>query len=250
MDKRNIQDIALYYDQMFKNVTDTAARYEHDPKEGLIQQIMSQYQGLASNNSFVTFFSREQIADAEIKQMMLGIRAKFVVWFRDQAIRVYGPRVEPYAFDLSALLTSLVREYMSFIILNGAPLPVRGLSEYIVARIDDAARGVISSQEAPMLTTSFMKSIFPDAEIVVGSDATRRLSQAMTSMLSRIETMQLSDDQRRSVRDAAAVIKEEIRKPSPRRIVLEGMLAVMKERAGHDIQEEAAAVYLIISEFS
>jgi AcrR family transcriptional regulator len=238
-----------YYDQMFNNVTETASRYEHDPKEGLIQQISSQFQGLTSNYSFITLFSREQVANQELKQVMLRMRTKFLVWFRDQAIRVYGPRIEPYAFDLSALLTSLVREYMSFIIINDAPLPLRRLSEYIVARLDDAARGVLSSQEPPMLTTSFVKSVFPDARIVEGSDAARRLSQAMTVLLQRIDALDLEDEARRSVRDAAAVMKEEAGKPIPRRTVLEGMLALLREKAGTAVQEESNHVLSIILEF-
>jgi AcrR family transcriptional regulator len=239
-----------YYEQMFDQVTAAASRYAHNPKEGLIQQVMVQFQGLTSNFSFITILTREQVVNKEIKQIALAMRTKFLVWFRDQAIRVYGPRIEPYAFDLSALLISLVREYMSFIIVNEAPLPLRGLSEYIVARLDDAARGVISSQEAPMLTTAFVKNLFPDAVIVEGSDAARRLSGAMSALLQRIDTLELPDEQRKSVRDAAAVMKEEAGKSVPRRIVMEGMLAVLREKAGIAIHGETEPVQSIISEFS
>ncbi|MCI3927095.1 TetR/AcrR family transcriptional regulator [Paenibacillus sp. TRM 82003] len=241
---------ADYYDRLFKNVTEAAARYAHDPKEGLIQQILAQFQELSRSNNFFMIFSREQVANAEIKKIGLDMRTRFFVWFRDQIIAVYGPRIEPYAFDLSAMLTSLIREYMGFRIINNAPLPVRGVSEYIFARLDDAARGVLSTQEPPMLTTSFVKSIFPDANIAVGTDAARRLSLALSALQSRVDGSTLPEESRRAVRDAANLMHEELSISSPRKLILLGMAALIKETLREKFKEDVAGLHAIIYDFT
>ncbi|TLS48644.1 TetR/AcrR family transcriptional regulator [Paenibacillus antri] len=226
--------VSEYYDRLFNQTVDTANRYLHAPKEGLVQQVMNHFQDAGSHSNMIALFTRGQIdVNAEVRSVLLDMRGKFLVWFRDQVIAVYGPRIEPYAFDLAALLTSLVREYMSFILVNGAALPVRGLGEAIVARVDDAARGVIRSQEPPMLTTAFMKTVLPTLDIREGADASRQLSRAIDALVARIGAEVDADEDATTARQAADVMKEEAAKPKPRRVVLEGMLTLL-ERMGGD----------------
>ncbi|WP_309121695.1 helix-turn-helix domain-containing protein [Paenibacillus sp.] len=221
--------VSDFYDRMFDQAVEAANRYVHAPKEGLVQQVMNHFQDAGSHSNMIALLTRGQIdVNADVRSVLLAMRGKFLVWFRDQIIVVYGPRIEPYAFDLSALLTSLVREYMSFILVNGAALPVRRLAEAIVARVDDAARGVIRSQEPPMLTTAFMKTILPTLDIREGSDASRQLSRAIDALLARIGAEDDADEGATTARQAADVMKEEASKPKPRRVVLEGLLTLLE----------------------
>lgn len=243
--------ITEYFDRLFNTLLETSVRYAHRPKEGLVQQIMNQFQEATQQSSIITLLTRGQIdVSPDIKAIFLTMRTRFLVWFRDQIISVYGARVEPYAFDLSALLTSLVREYMGFIFMNGAALPLRGLAEYLVARVDDATLGIMRSNEPPMLTTAFIKSVFPDADISEGTDAVRRLYAAADALRQQLEDSDISDEDRADIRKAIDVLKEEAGKPKARRIVLEGMAALLKGKALKDGVTELAAVEAIISEFS
>lgn len=239
-----------YYDQLFKNVTATAARYAHNPKEGLIQQVLAQFQELSKSNNFFMIFSREPISNPDIKRIGMSMRMKFFIWFRDQIIALYGPRIEPYAFDLSAMLTSLIREYVSFRVVNDAPLPLRGVSEYIVARLDDAARGVLTTQDPPMLTTAYVKTLFPDADIQEGTANARRLSAAVTALQSRVESTPLPEMSRRIVRDAAHLMQEELTAPTPRKLLLLGMASLIKEALREKFKEDVAELHAVINDMT
>jgi len=230
--------VTEYFDRLFNDTVEAGERYPQAPKEGLVQQILCQFHDVASKTSLFSLFSRGQIeVNAEIKAVLIGARGKFLVLFRDRMIDVYGQRVEPYAFDLAVLLTALVREYTGFITMNGAALPIRRLAETIVARIDDAAAGVLRSHEPPMLTTAFMKYALPDIDIREGSDVSRRLGRALDALLQRVG-------------EAADLMKEEAAKPKPRRIVLEGMAALLDRTFGEAAAEELAEVRRAVEAFA
>jgi len=235
-----------YYDRMFNRAAEAAERYGRDPREGLVQQIMSQFQDLHSSTSLMSLFSRGQIdVNAEVRSLLVAMRGRFLVWYRDQIIVVYGPRIEPYAFDLAALLTSLIREYMGFIFMDGAALPPRRLAETIVARLDDAARGVWKGQEPPILTTAFIKAAMPGVVVREGTDAARRLDAALDALPA------LADEENsQRVRVAVDVLKEEAGKPFPRRVVLDGMLLLLEQTYAGAAMAELGSVRSIIEEFN
>lgn len=241
-----------YNDQLFKSVSEASARYTPGSKEGLIQQVMLQFSELSSHQSFLAIFFRGQVdVNEEIRQMAIHIRTKFFILFRDQLIKVYGPHIEPHAFDLSAMMSSLIREYMGFILLNETKLPLRELSEFIVNRLEDAIEGILKSNQAPILTTALMKSLFPDMDIMEGTTTARRLYSAVEALLRRFDAAPVPEDERFALQQAAEVIKEEIRQHKPRRIVLEGMAALLYGRKSEQEQwPEFEEINKIIAEFA
>lgn len=242
--------VTEYYDKLFSNIAEAAGRHAAQRKEGLIQQIMIQFQDWTSYRTFQALFYHGQIEiSPEIQQLSANMRAKILVWFRDQIIAVYGPKIEPHALDLSALLTSLTREYLNYILLSKVALPIRGLAEYIVARLDDAARGVLRSDEPPMLTTSFIKNLFPDVEIAEGTDAVRRLNAALDPLYQQLEYADIPEETRSNLMKAVDVLREETRTRKPRRIVMEGMTAVIRTKLSSNEYPYLDTVESIIAEF-
>lgn len=230
---------AQYHDRLFKSVSDAAARYAFDPKEALIQQIMVQFNELASHYGLLSLFWRGRVdVSDEIRQLSMKMRTKFFMWFRNQIITVYGPGAEPHAFDLSALTTALIREYMGFILLNGVQPPVREVAEFIVARLDNSIQGILSSKEPPVLTNALMRSIIPEMELSGEDSAASRLGTAADSLLERIETLPLQDPERIKARQAAEALKEEAGQPKPRRVVAEGLVMVLQSAAGKTVSPE------------
>ncbi|WP_068774924.1 TetR/AcrR family transcriptional regulator [Paenibacillus sp. FJAT-26967] len=238
-----------YHEQLFNNISIAAERYASNPKEGLHQQIMVQFNELMSNSSVLKIFSQGQIdISEEIKKLSMTMRTKFYVCFRDQIIQVYGPDIEPHAFDLSVVLLALIREYMGFVVLDNVQFLPRDVAEYIVARLDDSVHGIVSSKKEPMLTTTIMKSIFPEVSITEGTYAVRRLYMAVDNLIRAVEGSQLEDEKRSSVQQILEVLQEEAAKSLPRPIVLQGMLALLQGTVPDDQYPQISEINKIISE--
>lgn len=230
---------AQYQDRMLKSVIEADVRISAHPKDALIQQILIQFEQLYTHTSIFAILSRGEIdISVEIKEISMTMRTKFFVWFRDQIIGLYGPHIEPHAFDLSVLITSLIREYMGLIVLNNAKLPLRELSETIVARLDDSARGILKNKKVPIVTNEIMKSIFPEAEITEVKNTTRRIYSTVDALIQRSERLSLTVEEQNDILEAADVLKEEANQLKPRRIVLEGMITLLQEKVqGSDWHE-------------
>ncbi|WP_157332538.1 TetR/AcrR family transcriptional regulator [Paenibacillus lutrae] len=238
-----------YHEQLFNNISIAAERYASDPKEGLHQQIMVQFNELMSDSSVLKILSQGQIdMSEEIKKLSMTMRTKFYVCFRDQIILVYGPNIEPHAFDLSVVLLALIREFMGFVVLDNVQFLTRDVAEYIVSRLDDSVQGIISSKKEPMLTTNIMKSIFPEVSITEGSHAVRRLYIAVDKLIRAVEGDQLEDAERNSVQQILEVLQEEAAKSHPRRIVLQGMLALLQGKVREEQYPEISEINKIITE--
>ncbi|MCA0756855.1 TetR/AcrR family transcriptional regulator [Paenibacillus sp. N4] len=230
---------AQYHDRLFKSVSDAAARYAFDPKEALVQQIMVQFNELASHYGLLSLFWRGRVdVSDEIRQLSMKMRTKFFMWFRNQIISLYGPGIEPHAFDLSALTTALIREYMGFILLNGVQPPVREVAEFIVSRLDNSIQGILSAKEPPVLTNALMRSIIPEMDVPEGVSAASRLAAGADAVLGRLEEWPLPEEDRIKAKQAAEALKEEAGQPKPRRIVAEGLVMVLQSAAGKALPPE------------
>ncbi|MGU3566734.1 TetR/AcrR family transcriptional regulator [Paenibacillus sp. D51F] len=230
-----------YLERMSAMLTATAVRYEPGSRESLFQQIKTQLDELTSHSKMLLLFSSGQISLSEqMRELSMNARLRSFVWFRNQLVGVYGARIEPHAFDLTALATGLVSEYIGFILLNDVPLSSEKLARMIIGRLEDAVRGLEGSKEEPVLTSEAFRSFYPEGDFRNGTER-GRLVEAAGALARRLEP-ELAGQAGSDARHAAAMLVEEAAAPVPRPIVLDGMLALLQAVEGLSGWPETAAV--------
>ncbi len=230
-----------YLERMSGILAETASRYEPGSRESLFQQIKTQLDELTSHSKMLLLLSSGQISLSEqMRELSMNARLRSFVWFRNQLVGIYGARIEPHAFDLTVLVTGLVREYIGFILLNGAKLSSAKLARMIVRRLEDSVRGLENSGDEPVLTSEAFRTFYPEGDFGDGAER-RRLVEAAAALLKRLEP-ELESDAGRLHRPAAGMLQEETASPAPRPVVIEGMLALLQAVDGLSGWPETAAV--------
>lgn len=131
--------------------SDTSLR----PYDRLYHQINNTFRQVSDYRHFIMMHVRESMAplNDEMKLFLLESHNRILNWYRVQICKMYGADIDPVALDLATMLNAIVKEYLVYLLFNEAELKrVELMSSYIMNRLEDMAKGMLASQEQPIVT--------------------------------------------------------------------------------------------------
>lgn len=119
------------------------------PKEVFLKQIHYQLDECVKHRDFIEMHIREYAVpvNQEINDFLYSIRSYRIRWLSHCFCHVYGKEIEPFVLDLATMMNGILREYLEYIILDKKQFDTLKLSKFIINRMDNIVKALMSSGE-------------------------------------------------------------------------------------------------------
>ncbi|BFH61018.1 TetR/AcrR family transcriptional regulator [Paenibacillus azoreducens] len=157
----------------------------------------------------------------EIMKASGEIQARMISHFERMLRLVYGPRVEPYGVELVFVLMSLLDKFNELMILQNVVVNVKELSDYIMKLLGFMAEGLMENGVKPIMSEhnrpECLRSGSPEPE----SDSVEGL---ICRMYRNADLLRDAGKAEQDIRNSILMLDHELKSPSPRRFIVQGML--------------------------
>jgi AcrR family transcriptional regulator len=224
--------IFQYYYESFQEKFKRLREQDLPPRELFVEQVITQYQFIIQQKEFLIMQARERVIpfNESIGKMLNLMRLELIQVRKNSLTTIYGEKITPHIWDLTMLVEGVMHPYLELLLFGKFNIELRELAEFILKRTDDMAKGLIQSNETPLISESIIK----DMDLPFHSIKLEKRDLLTTI---REAKEMYSDDSDLMI--TIEVIEEEIMREEPRIPVIEGMLGnLKKENKLPELQEQ------------
>lgn len=216
-----------YYVKVFDDIMNATAP-ELTPREHLRVRVKMQLEKFKEFRNFIKMQLREQFIhqNEEVKEAARRMRIRGIFWLHERIVEIYGERIRLHAVDLTMLVNSMIAGYMNAMIMNGVEFDLERLSVFLIQRLDDLAEGVMRRGEEPFMQEKDWEEFVCEYP-VEEQGAKVRLLQLYGQV--RELAGQHPDGAAEDLLSSLQVLEEELEKPEPKRVIVQGMLSMLQQ---------------------
>ncbi len=253
-----IQSIHEYALSTLQHKLEAVAAQNHTARETFLAQIEVLLHSLIEFKTFMLMQIREQelagIGDGLRKQQESGVcepsrhplLTTAFIQIRRSLISIYGTDIDRYSGDLFILISGLTFSYLQLADDWGMPeIPIPQSLRHLERMVDAAADRLLQSQPDPLIAPSLWRGWVEEAQVSDESGAAQRPFILIRQMRDTLAWSPLLRTEREETLETLHVLEEELNEERPRRAVVKGMLANLREiHSLHDALEQLEPILL------
>ncbi len=228
-----------YLDLFLKQFLALMGDTGQDPRARLSGQIVMKSRQFSANRDFIAMFIKESFeVNEEIHNMVQMLRARILFSTQSCVVELYGEAARPYAYDAAAIFNAMSDGYLGLMLMDQMDLDVQAVSLFLVDRLDDVVKGMMTGKAKAMLRTEAFRDL-----IVSGQQNERRKVellaelQAIREIVGRIRP---EPGKLEEIESSLLVLEEEFEKPEYPSVLIKGMLALLKNMGIPEIRSNIA----------
>ncbi|MWV46803.1 TetR family transcriptional regulator [Paenibacillus sp. HJL G12] len=163
----------------------------------------------------------------EVLKASGAMRGRMIRHYEKMFHTVYGPRIEPYAVDLVYSLLALLEQYSGLVILENAAISMKELSYYILKMLDYMAEGLMKEEGLKPILGEHNYPEYLRCDIT--EPETDSVEGLICRMYRRADSLSKSGKEEQDVRDSILLLDQELKSPTPRRFIVQGMLLNLQQ---------------------
>ncbi len=203
--------IMEHYFQMIYTSINEVEHADLPPYEKFQKQLERQLTEISRHKEFIVMQIRENAIpfNEKIESLLMEMKRESYHLYSRRLYEIYGPPIEPYIWDATMMIHGFFHSYLETIILDQIPLDFAYLSTFVLRRMDDMVDGLVKSGDEPVMRKERMETLL-------------HVEKAQLCSLIGEASSKTEDENTRVSLD---VIKEELEKEEPRKVVIKGMMA-------------------------
>lgn len=240
------EDLLVYICKHYMNVfvkefesvmTDSSKQ----PSERLALQIILKREQFSNNREFITMFMNERFeVNDEIHQLIIMLKAKMLLTIHHCIIELYGEEVEPFAYDAAIMFNSISDGYLGLTMLNQIKLDMEEISHYLVERLDDIVKGLLTSKLKPIINTQLVEEVSKSYSFEM------KLNQEVLDEIQVIrgilDEVNLEPETLKEVQSSLKVLESEFDNDDPQIVLVKGMIALLKNLKINEIKKSITKI--------
>ncbi|WP_158633953.1 TetR/AcrR family transcriptional regulator [Radiobacillus deserti] len=227
-DELLLEIFKYYYELMNQKIQD-AEDLNKTPKENLIRQLEVQYEEILKHKSFIMTQLREQAItlNKDLYDFLRYKEIEFHKWYERVLVSVYGERVDPYTVDIVVLFEGMKNSLLQLLIQETVEVEPHRAATYLVERLDVLVNQILEAKEEPLITKEQMQKSYasissPKEQIV------HEVNEELIRMQEVIAKLDVTEDKKEELQGVIDFLTSEIKKETPKKFVIQGMLANVK----------------------
>ncbi|WP_181833106.1 TetR/AcrR family transcriptional regulator [Bacillus taeanensis] len=199
-------------------------------KERFLQQIIFRFQYFIEHKYI--FIDLQEIPIEQNPKLMplrLRVRAKFMNWYKECLVHVYGASIKPNIGDLVTIYKALLREYLFWILHDEKPVSIEDAAAFIIKQIDILAHHYLENEPKPLLTEAEVEKYMNWGMAGTNetkAQVTKHLIEKLAAMISELPA---GKTRREEMNEALTLLKEETEKEQPKRTLLMALLTFLEK---------------------
>lgn len=237
-----IRSIHEYAIATLQHKLESAASQDRDARETFLAQIEVLLHSLIEFKTFMLMQIREQeftgIGDGLRKQQEAGgcaperhpLLTTAFVQVRRSLIGIYGPEIDAYSGDLFILISGLTFAYLQLADDWGMPeIPIPQSLRHLERMVDAAVERLLQSGPEPLIAPALWAGWVEETQAPGDSGAAKRPFILIRQMRDTLAWSPLLRAEREETLETLDVLEAELSEADPRRAVVKGMLANLRE---------------------
>ncbi|GIP23600.1 TetR/AcrR family transcriptional regulator [Paenibacillus sp. J22TS3] len=212
--------------QAMVEAVDRIRRMQLAPRDTFLEEIAYQFDFYVEHGYYISRDHNElpPVNNERIETVINQIRRNMFLYYGDILSRHYGPVIEDWKWDMTAMLSGLIREYTFHLLFGHKPMKKKQLALFIAERMDDLMQGLQARSSTPILTDNLMTEYLQvDLKRLYISLKVR--SEALIDMvLSIIPDIAAPNQRKKELLEVASMLKDELAKEQPRSFLLRALI--------------------------
>ncbi|WP_167859310.1 TetR/AcrR family transcriptional regulator [Paenibacillus cymbidii] len=235
-----------YTDRLAAGMTEIVDDAQLAPREKLIGLVLLVREQFVQFGDFFKLLLRERLdLNEQIRPVIFALGELVLRGYQTCIAAHYGEEAEPYTYDAAVLFDATITGYFKYMLLGQQKLDFGVLADFLVSRLDDMMRGLLASKPQPLLgEANFAR--FEDFSQLFGGGKRRDVFDELAETGEWIARLAMPPEQREELETALHALVAEFRKPEPRKVIVKGLLALLRGagQAELDARAETIAEYL------
>ncbi|WP_078411657.1 TetR/AcrR family transcriptional regulator [Priestia abyssalis] len=230
--------LQYYFDKIQKSLSAHEDK-NLSPRERFTKQLNALFETLVEHREFMIMQSREQAIplNESIKKLIFNMHLETQQFYRNGLLSVYGEKIEPFLWDLSAILDGLFQSYVRILLIDKQNFDSLELAEFLMRRMDSISQAITSDH--PILTDEKVENLLNKTKSLFLKDKNHVIT-LLETMKKELKKM----DEKEDLEISLEVLQSEINRENPRIPVIQGMLSNFKGIAQFDTyRKEIASFY-------
>ncbi|WP_182928798.1 TetR/AcrR family transcriptional regulator [Priestia filamentosa] len=187
-----------------------------------LHKVLHDYLSVAlEHEDFLRMQMKEQnINDQHVMEFIQEKRGNIYLEFQQLIQYVGGEKLNHCVLDVAVILNSLIEEYSTVIILDGADISLNDLVDFITQTIICIFKGFENNKISPVLYDNYMKKKQIEESIFY----INVIKEKLNSINHIIHNICLPSEIKKEVNSSIRLINDEITKSNPDFIIIKGML--------------------------
>lgn len=210
-----------YYTSMVMKKVEKIQQQDKDGKTKLVEQLKMFFDLITNHKEYVIMQFRDNLqVGNKIDEMVIKLNKQGFEWIQTSVKEIYGEKADLYIVDISIQLDGIIQGYFKSIVLHNLYLDTGNLAQFVVDRLDDMIIGMVSSNAKPQITLDQL-SFDCIKENKVNNESVQLL---MDQLSRRINDSSLEGNKKTQLREAVAMIHDELQKENKNELIVQGML--------------------------
>lgn len=214
--------------QILNGVQQIRDRGDLKPKEKLWHQLRFQFDDVLENQRMMEFYIKDSGIALDQEVLLLGQKMR-LEWqhVQEEFLRMVFPdHPARYTADLAVMVNGALNEFYTFILLDEATLDADQVADFLLAMVEAMAQRLMQDDLEPVLDTSELPGQ-EDLEAKLEEASRLRVEKALEEIQQAAND--LSEVERAEVGEILELLRAELETPEPKRMMLQGLLANLRE---------------------
>ncbi|MGM7682318.1 TetR/AcrR family transcriptional regulator [Cytobacillus sp. Hm23] len=234
-----------FYEHFTKQMSEQINDEIISERDRFIIQIHRQLKEFTKYRDFLQMHMREKAFPerGKIKTYLFQMRIEMYRWYKSRILAIYGDDIRPFAFDLTAMFSGMLVEYLSFLIFDYQKLDLEKLAGYLVDRLDDLVKSVANKQEV-IINEDSIRQYFSH----LTNDKYQEIVHMILQMKEIIIEANLSNDDEKHSLETLEVLLTQFQNndESPRVGVVQGLLLFLEKLQIDDLMKYITSIRSMI----
>ncbi|CAM2065036.1 TetR/AcrR family transcriptional regulator [Sulfidibacter corallicola] len=225
-----VAGIEYLQDRLIERIDEIRERTDLTPRQKLREQLLYQFNDFSENQAYTEMFYKEAGISLDESMLLLAEKTR-LTWQRiqEEFIRLaFDDRTVPYLIDLSVITSGIVNEYCALFFLEEAEVDRERAADFLIFLLDKIVDGLVAEKPKPFLTAT----LFEHRQVVdqrVAEAAEARLRGALADMRDVVEGLELAGLEKEDATASLSLLAEELEKETPNRVLVQGLLANLRD---------------------
>ncbi|AZN38708.1 TetR/AcrR family transcriptional regulator [Paenibacillus albus] len=214
---------------MFEEANRIRSDLSMSPRERFVLQTHRQFKFfLEFKYSIKDFYELPMNEDGVFSKFLQQMRSQMLVNYAELMITVYGPEIENNKWDIIALYSGILKEYMIMTTLITSPFDYDRMANFVVDRMDEMVAGIRSSELEPILDEEVMSKFVANGMHGCRVPTGEQLHASLTKLTATIQELQVTNARKAELHEAAHLLQEEADDERPRMVLVRALIGLLQ----------------------
>lgn len=219
-----IVELFDYYTSLVMDKFKTIQQKNIDAKQKLVEQMQMMLDLITNHKEYMVMHLQDNIHIGQhMNDLAMKLLQRSFEWSKTALTEIYGEQIEPYIVDASIQLDGALHGYCKAIVMHDLQVDNTSLARFIVDRLDDTFSSMMQNNVEPQI--SYDQLTFAT---INQSQNVRVIKKLIERTIATIDLLQLPEQEKKQLKEAAEMINEESNKPEANNVVLQGILLQLK----------------------